>query len=346
MRASIILVAHNHRADLLRCLASLQPGPADEIIVVDNASRDGTAAAVRAGFPAVRLILSPRNLGFGGGANLGAAAAGGRYLAFLNPDTVATAGWLTALLAALAADPTAGLVTPTILLWRQPGRVNACGADVHLSGLTLCRGLGAPAPAGGAPVPVGAVSGAAFAVRRRLFQALGGFDDTFFLYMEDIDISWRAQLAGYRCLYVPAAVVYHDYAPFPASRKLYLLERNRYTLLFKTLQWRTLARLTPALLLAELVVWGYLLHHQPAAVPRKLLAYAAVLRHWRRLMAARRAVQAGRQIDDTALLATTVGRLAYQQVDRGAAARIGRQLIDPLFLHCRRRIVAHPGGQP
>lgn len=345
MRASIILVAHNHRTELVRCLESLPCDPADEIIVVDNASRDGTAAAVRARFPAVRLIASPRNLGFGGGANLGAAAAAGETLAFLNPDTVVTADWLAALLAVLDTDPTAGLVTPTILLWRQPRRVNACGTDVHLSGLTLCRGLGTPAPAGGPPAEVGAISGAAFAVRRTLFQALNGFDATFFLYMEDIDLSWRARLAGYRCLHIPAAIVYHDYTPRLRSRKLYLLERNRYAMLLKTLRWRTLARLTPALLLAELVVWGYLLRHQPASIPAKLLAYAATLGHWPRLMAGRRAVQAARQVGDDALLASTVGQLAYRQVDRGAAARLGRQLIDPLFLRWHERVAAGPRGR-
>lgn len=343
MDTSIILVAHNHRSELIRCLASLGPRPSDEVIVVDNASGDGTATAVRERFPSVRLIVCNRNLGFGGGANLGAAAAGGDVLAFLNPDTVVTSGWLAALERALAADPSVGLVTPKILLWRRPDVVNACGTDVHLSGLTLCRGLGAPARAYDTPAEVGAVSGAAFAVRRELWRALGGLDATFFLYMEDVDLSWRAQLAGSRCLYVPDAVVYHDYRPRLGPRKLYLLERNRYRLLLKTLRGRTLVRLLPALLLAELVAWGYVLRYRPTAAASKALAYGAVLAGWRELMARRSRVQAQREVDDRVLLARTVGRLAYEQAGRGAATRVGRNLVDPLFIRWRERVAAGGG---
>lgn len=343
MEPSIILVAHNHRAELVRCLTSFGPSPTGEIIVVDNASHDGTATAVRERFPGVRLIVSGRNLGFGGGANLGAAAAGGDVLVFLNPDTVVTRGWLEALEGALAADPTVGLVTPKILLWRRPAVINACGTDVHVSGLTLCRGLGAPARAYDAPVEVGAVSGAAFAIRRELWQALGGLDATFFLYMEDVDLSWRARLVGARCLYVPDSIVYHDYRPRLGPRKLYLLERNRYWLLLKTLRRRTLARLLPALLLAELVVWGYVLRYQPAAVAAKALAYGAVLTSWRGVMERRKRVQAQREVDDRVLLAGTVGQLAYEQAGQGAATRVGRQVVDPLFVRWRERVAAGGG---
>jgi GT2 family glycosyltransferase len=343
MDTSVIIVAHNHREALLRCLAGLEAGPAGEVIVVDNGSRDGTVPAVRACFASVRLIPSERNLGFGGGANLGATTARGETLVFLNPDTTVAPGWLEALVAALAAEPEAGLATPKILLAGRPGTINACGTDIHLSGLTLCRGLGMPAHLYDAPAEVGAVSGAAFAIRRDLYEALGGLDAGFFLYMEDVDLSWRARMAGFRCLYVPEAVVYHDYRPRLGSRKLYLLERNRYSMLLKTLRWGTLARLLPALLLAELVTWAYVLRYRPAAVPAKIAAYGAVLVRWGDLMARRRAVQARRRVGDGVLLAATSGRLAYEQVDRGAAARIGRWIIDPLFLRWHERAAAEGG---
>jgi GT2 family glycosyltransferase len=341
MERSIILVGHNHRTELLRCLAGL--GSEDEIIVVDNGSRDGTVEAVRRACPGVRVIESQRNLGFGGGANLGAAAARGELLVFLNPDTVVTPGWLAALAQALAEDPTAGLVTPQIRLWRQPERINACGADVHLSGLTLCRGLGEDATGYQTPAEVAAVSGAAFAIRRELFRTLGGFDETFYLYMEDVDLSWRARLAGYRCLYVPEAVVYHHYRPRLGPRKVFRLERNRYRMLLKILGGRTLLQLVPALLLAEVVTWAYVLRHRPAAAPAKLLAYGAVLAGGRSLVRARCVVQAGRLLGDDVLLATTVGRLAYEQVDGGAAARLGRGVVDPLFLRLQARMAADGG---
>lgn len=194
-RASIIIVGYNSLSDLPRCLASLQEDMAqeDEVIVVDNASQDGTPQAIREHFPWVRVLCSPENVGFGAANNLAAAQARGEYLAFLNPDTTAEPGWLEALIAALEDDPSAGLATPKILLMQDPQRINTCGNDIHISGLTLCRGMGEPSAAFSQLETVSAVSGAAFVVRRALFEAIGGFDPLFFMYMEDTDLSLRAR---------------------------------------------------------------------------------------------------------------------------------------------------------
>lgn len=341
-QASVIIVNYNGQQYLQQCLTSLLRDERTdyEIILVDNASTDGSAAFVEQAFPQVRVIRNEANLGFGQGSNVGARQARGRYLAFLNPDTVAEPGWLQALIAALEADPQAGLATSKILLLADPQRINTCGNEVHFTGLTLCRGIGLDRSAFADLEEVSAVSGAAFVIRRELFEALGGFDQTFFLYMEETDLSWRARLAGYRCICVPASVVFHDYALRFGPKKTFYQERNRYLMLLKGLQWRTWLILLPALLLAEVVTWGFVLLKERQRLANKVQAYAWILQHWDEVMQSRRSTQALRRARDHDLLARCAYRLAYQQVDGSLAAHLARMLFDPLFFVFHRLALA------
>ena len=252
IRTSVIIVSYNGKEKLAHCLASvLRTLPGDgEVIVVDNASSEAVAEMVEHRFPEVTLIRSPVNVGFGAGCNLGVRGAKGEHLAFLNPDTIVADGWLEALVAPLHGQGKVGLATAKILLLDQPDRLNACGCNVHLSGLALCRGMGHLQQRYSAPGHVGAVSGAAFAIRRDLFETLGGFDETMFLYMEDIDLSLRAKLAGWSTVYTPDSVIFHDYQLRITPLKVFWQERNRYLILLKNFNWLTLAALEPALLLA------------------------------------------------------------------------------------------------
>ena len=342
LKASVVVVSYNHRPYLPACLHSVlqSEGQDLEIILVDNASTDGSASYVEQAFPTVRVIRSETNLGFGHGGNLGAAQARGRTLAFLNPDTVVEPGWLDALLSALEADPQAGLATSKILLLNDPQRINTCGNDVHLTGLTLCRGMGLESSALAEPQEVGAVSGAAFAMRRDLFETLGGLDETFFLYMEDTDLSWRARLAGYRCLYVPSSRVQHDYALRFGPQKTFYQERNRYLLLLKSLRWRSLIVLMPALLLAEIVTWGFVWLREPRRWANKVQAYRWVLSHWGQVMEVRRRTQALRRVRDRELLALTTYRLAFEQSAGGPLPRLASLVFDPLFFLLHRLTLA------
>lgn len=331
--ASVIIVSYNAAGYLPACLSTLAGslGAGDEVIVVDSGSSDGSADLVARMFPEVRLIRSATNVGYAGGNNLGARAASREYLAFLNPDTQVEPGWLDVLVAELADDPRAGLATSQILLLQDPGRVNAAGNSVHLTGLTLCRGMGVTRDALGAEAEVAAVSGAAFAIRRALFEQLGGFDPAFFLYMEDTDLSQRARLAGYSVRYLPRSVVYHDYQLRFGPRKTYYQERNRYLMLLKNLRWQTLGVLAPALLVAELVTWAYVLLREPRRWRNKLAAYLWIAANWRRVMGLRRAAQALRRAPDHALLAGWTATIDYRQAGDSRAARAAEALLNPLF---------------
>ncbi len=332
MRASVIIVNYNGRAYLERSLPSVLSTltSGDEVIVVDNGSTDGSADWVAEEFPAIRLVQSQVNGGFGYGCNLGANHAQGTYLVFLNPDTTVCPGWLDALLAPLS-DPQVALVTPCILRMDEPARINTAGNDIHPTGLAFCRGAGMPPAAFMTPEDVAAISGAAFSVRRDVWDVLGGMDEALFLYMEDTDLSWRAWLAGFRCLYVPNPVVYHDYALRFGAGKFFFQERNRYLLLLKNLRWRTLLLLIPSLLLAEVVTWGFLMMYHPRRWREKAQAYLWVVRNWREVLVRRRAAQSLRRVRDRDLLARCTPYLAYEQTGHTTAARWAHRLLDPLF---------------
>ena len=330
---SVVVVNFNGRFHLNNCLGSLLAtnSPEVEIIFVDNHSSDGSAEYVADRFPEVQLLQRTVNDGYGSGNNSAAEVARGEYLVILNPDTVVTPGWWELLVDALNSDPTVGMTTPKILLLDQPERINTAGNDIHISGLTLCRGMGESAESLTEMVEVTAVSGAAFAIRRDLFLALGGFDADFFMYMEDSDLSLRVQLAGYRCLVVPESVIYHDYALRIGPDKLYFQERNRYLMLLKTWRWRTLFLLLPTLVLTEMITWAFVLLQDRPRWRNKLKAYRAVWQQRSAIRVKRQQVQANRRISDRELLQRLPYRLSFEQAGESAATRAAHRLFDPLF---------------
>jgi GT2 family glycosyltransferase len=329
----VIIASHTGRQHLQRCLPALLADdyPRFRVIVVDNASTDGTAEFVEQEYPSVKVIRNESNFGFGRASNVGAAHAPGEYLAFLNQDAVVAPGWLASSVVALEGQPEAALATPQILVLAHPDSINACGNQSHYTGLSFCRGAGQPAGSFTKLEKVNAVSGAAFVMRKDVFEQLGGFDEDFFMYMEDIDLSWRARLAGYSCLYVPDATVYHDYALTFGPRKTYYQERNRWLMLLKILRWKTIALLLPALLLSEFITWGWIVLRDARNISNKAKAYGWIVRNRRVVGESRRQVQAQRRLTDKELIGECQSTLAYEQLAGGRIVKAAQMVFDPLL---------------
>ena len=219
---SIILLSWNVRELLRACLRSLPlDDPLLEVIVVDAGSGDGSAELVRTEFPSVQLVASSENLGYSRGNNLGLARARGRYLFVLNPDTVVLPGSLEAMRAYMDAHPPVGVVGPQ-LLWpdqsvqatrrRFPTLATAFFESTWLQPLAprqlLDHFYAADLPAGETQ-EVDWVVGAALYVRRAAYEQVGGLDEGFFMYSEELDWQRRMRAAGWRCVYLPTARVVH-----------------------------------------------------------------------------------------------------------------------------------------
>jgi GT2 family glycosyltransferase len=293
-QVSVVVVAYNgerYIASLLDSLAADRTSPPFEVLVIDNASTDATAAAVAAraaSHPKVHLERSPVNLGYAGGVNLALGISKAPYVAVINQDCVVTPGWLTAPIAALEQDTTIGAATGLMLL-ADSDRINAAGQDVHITGLGFNRRLRRPATeAGTKPERVSGIHGGSLFIRRELLDEMGGWDDSGFLYHEDVDLSWLLILMGYELLFVPASVIRHDYHLTMYPEKLYLLERNRLAMLLTHLRPLTRIMLIPILALTELMMWGYCAMRGRDFLRAKTSSYSWLLTH-RGDLAARRA---------------------------------------------------------
>src|SRR5215212_9886885 len=200
-----------------------QSAPPLEVLVVDNGGEPGEPGT--AWPPGVRALPPAGNVGYVLACNRAAAQARGRWLLFVNPDAPADRDCLARLHAAAEEDPDVAIVGAQVLL---PGgeRVNAGENPVHLTGLCWSGRFEQPRENGPAR-DVLAVSGAALMVRADVFAALGGFEPGYFMYHDDVDVCWRARLAGWRVRFVPEATVVHDYAFEKGAGKWFWLERNR-----------------------------------------------------------------------------------------------------------------------
>ncbi len=186
---------------------------------------------------------------------MGVRHAKGGYVVILNPDTRVEKNWLEELLKPLENEDKL-ITTPKVLLY-DGSKINAAGLIVHFTGLSFVRGLNRGKNNFNKPEFVNGFAGECFAVRKEDYLKVGGFDENLFAYNEDGELSWRFRSMGYRILYVPTSVVYHDYELKVPPWKIYHLEKGRYIILRKYLTWKELLLMLPSLLMTEILTWGY-----------------------------------------------------------------------------------------
>ncbi len=251
---SIIIPNWNGAHHLPTCLDSLrqQTYVPFETILVDNGSADDSVPLVRNRYPDVRLLLLPENRGFAGAVNAGITqAARGEIIALLNNDTEADPGWLAGLQAALDRHPGAGMAASKILLFDLRDHFHSAGDGYGRDGIPINRGVWQQDDGqfdkeelifGGC--------GGAVVYRRSMLDEVGLLDESLGSYCEDVDLNWRAQLAGWKCVYAPKAVVYHKVSAtgggsiasyFVGRNTLWVLARDYPAALWRQ-HWRAIAR--------------------------------------------------------------------------------------------------------
>jgi GT2 family glycosyltransferase len=229
---SVVVLNWNGGRVIEECLISLQTQTYSpmEIIVVDNASTDSSADLIKTKFPHVRLIVNDRNLGFGGGNNVGIRASRGRYIMVLNNDARLDPQCIEELRKSIEKDKRYGASASKILLDGERGLLDAAGINIYMDGLSIGRGRLERADRYQVEEEVFFASGCASLFRKEMLDDIGLFDEDFFAYADDTDMGWRAQLAGWRCIYNPKAIVYHSHSASSSAYsqlKAFLVERNR-----------------------------------------------------------------------------------------------------------------------
>ena len=229
---SVVILNWNGSRIVEKCLKSLQAQTYNplEIIVVDNASTDGSADLIRRRFPDVNLIVNERNLGFGGGNNVGIRASQGRYIMMLNNDARLDAKCIEELKRSIEKDERYGACACKILLENEDNLVDSAGIVVFWDGLSIGRGRLEKGDRYNKEEEVFFSSGCACLFRKKMLDDIGLLDEDFFAYADETDMGWRARMAGWKCIYNPKAVVYHFHSASSGTYsplKAFLVERNR-----------------------------------------------------------------------------------------------------------------------
>ncbi len=301
--ASIIVPNWNGAHHLPTCLDSLrrQSHPNFEVVVVDNGSTDGSLELLEKDYSEVKAVALPENRGFAGGVNAGIRQARGEIIAVFNNDAEADQHWLEELAGSLARHPEAGMATPKVLLFDRRDVINTTGDFYGVDGVPGNRGVWQRDEGQfDREEYVFGAAGVASAYRRAMLDEVRLFDEDLISYCEDVDLAWRAQLAGWKCVYVPKAIVYHKLSATGGGRIasyycgrnfIYLIAKNYPTALLRK-HWRRIVR-------AQVdIAWKALRAWRGEAARARLRGQLAGLWGLPRMLARRRVVQASRRVSN------------------------------------------------
>ena len=334
---TVVVVVYGEEPWLERCLASIldSNGVDVELVLVENGGSEATIAAAEAD-PRVVAVRPGRNTGFAEGCNLGVAAGTAPMVALVNPDAVVEPDALAAL-CATAAEPGIGLATASLRLADRPDRLNCAGNLVTVTGISWADHFGTPAERFPDRFDVVGASGAGLAIRRSLWDELGGFNEWYFAYWEDTELSIRAIERGWRVVYEPSAVIVHRYEFSKNTAKFFLLERNRMITAFTCFSKRHLASIAPLLVAMELGL--LVVAARQGWFREKVRALRWVVAHRSQIGARRREVQAAWTGDESRLLDLLSTSLSPANMDDGRPPQVLERLVAAYWRVARRWVL-------
>lgn len=316
---SVIVVNWNGKEHLEDCFTSLkkQTYATLELLLVDNASVDGSVEYVEGCFPMVNVLVNPENRGFGPAVNRGVEQARGEYVLFLNNDLYLDERCLGKMVDVIE-DEKVGAVVPKILYFNDKNRINSFGNLINYLGLACPKYIDEE-DRPDMQVEETACGGI-FLIKRDLFKEVGGFDQDFFMYHEDHDLSWRIRLLGKKLMVNPEAVMYHKYHFSKNPKKFYYSEKNRLQLLLKNYQAKTLLLILPALVLVELAELCFALTNRWFIL--KIKSYFEIVLLLPSILRKRKFTQDLRKVDDSKITdlfvgPLRIGGLKHPLLDRG-----------------------------
>lgn len=330
---SIIALNYNAKDYLVRCLNSLKkinyPKNRYQIVLVDNASTDGSLELARRKVKGISIIKNKKNVGFSRGNNVALRSLKADYYVLLNPDTYVDKNWLINMVKVSESDKSIGLCSSKILS-DDGHKINYAGGLVNFMGFAWPRGFNqAGAKRFGGIEETAFASGASLLIRKSVLEDIGLLDEDYFMYHEDIDYSWRARLFGYKVLYVPNSVAYHKYegsvrGEMGRVRKFYHLEKNRVETLIKNYSLKSLLLLSPAFLITEVGLTLYFLAVYRSSL--KLVAFFNIVKNLGSILKKRQFIQGRRVVDDKQIMKHFTYKVPTHFLPEGAV-----RLIEPVM---------------
>ncbi len=314
---SLIIVNYNGRKYLTDCLDSIRnsvfPFERMDVVMVDNASSDGSVKYVKSNYQWVSIIELDRNYGFAKANNIGVEHAKGEYVVFLNNDTVVTPAWLDPLVDAMEKDRDIGMAGSKILLHDTPEKINSAGAHIILTGGGFDIGfMDNDSEKYNNAGSRGCVCAAGIIVRRDEFLNFGGFDEDYFMYFEDVDLCWRYWLYGKRVNYVPASVIYHKFGGTSGKQRhaplrVFYGTRNALFNIIKNYEIRNIFIAITISIPYHLLKFIYFLARLEFSSAFSMVrAYFSFIKHLRGTLKKRAEVQRNRKVRDSFLFNNSV----------------------------------------
>ncbi|MDP3034340.1 MAG: glycosyltransferase family 2 protein [Methanobacteriaceae archaeon] len=258
MNLTVIIPNYNGKHFLKECFESLKNQDYSfEVIIVDNASEDGSIEYIQENYPKFILIQNKKNLGFAAAINQGINLSKSKYVFLLNNDVELESGCISNIVDCLEKDENIFAVTSKMVQYQNRDKIDDAGDEYTILGWTKRVGFNKPAKDYNHQRKTFSACAGAAIYRKSVFDKIGLFDENFFAYMEDVDISYRARIHGYKCIYCPEAVVYHRGSGTSGSRynkfKIKLAARNNVYVPYKNMPWPQLIPNLPFLFLGYFI---------------------------------------------------------------------------------------------
>ena len=350
-KIAIIYLTYNTAAsthDIPECLRSLEamdyPMDRVKIIFVENQSRHGQSRPMiekdwfpKAGLtlPAMEYISNIDDVGYAGANVVGLAAAkawGAEYVYLLNQDATVAPSFLTEIVQYAEAHPNAAVMQSRIMLGQDRAKLNSKGNAFHYLGFSFSLGANEIyVPGAKSDLPVFCASGAAVLVRCSAVETIGLFESSYYMYHEDVDLSWRARLAGFDVAYVEDSVVYHHYEFLKSITKVYWMERNRHLTNFINYNWKTLVAIAPMAIVMEFGTFGFAM--KSGWGKEKLRSWSFFLKPstWAFIRARRAKVAAFRKVRDADLLRLMCSVIVNQEIENPILTNLVNPLMTAYF---------------
>ena len=311
-RVAVFVLNYNGKPYIQKCLASLEEQTYKDFdtFLIDNDSTDGSLNLIK--IKESSLILHKKNYGYAKGNNIGvreALRADYKYIVLVNVDTMADKDWLKELVKA-AENPEVGAVQPKILIANSKS-INTTGNVLHFLGFGYCANYGYD-DTFNERSDIAAASGASVLYKSAVLKKVGLLDETFFMYLEDTDLSWRIREVGYRIIFEPKSIIYHHYAFSRNKTKFYHAEKNRIIFILKNYELKTILLLLPAFIITELLMLLYSAFG--GWLGQKIKGYGFIIKHRKEILASRRKIQKTRKVKDKELKKYFSYKLAFNEV--------------------------------
>ena len=269
-----------------------------EVILVCNGLKNSQVSEIRNKHPYLKIIENEKNNGCAGGRNQGIKESKGNYIVTLDDDMIPDRRWLEELIRCITADERIGMLASKVLFSSDPDIIDCAGVEISKDGNVY--GIKGMTKDDGGPEQIEEVfcpSGGATFYKREVFEEVGLFDEDFFIYYEEVDLAFRARLAGWRCLYVPRAVLFHHHAwslGHESSSKIFLLERNKILTILKNWPLKQMIYYAPLIVTYDLLADGYYLFKKNDL--SRLKAKFSALKQLPRVLKERQKIQGNRKI--------------------------------------------------